>query len=81
MGIYDFVDIDVYCPICGEKLPRFQTKDGNPYLNTVDFRDVDNFYTSCDKCGAWIEFTYSPTSILKREIYDYVMRVSRVGER
>ena len=61
MGLCDNVTgLDLYCPKCGKPLKGWQTKSTpNPYLNDVDFREVYNFYTSCE-CGYRVEFTRKP---------------------
>jgi uncharacterized protein (UPF0212 family) len=54
---YISVDVDVECPVCGEKLGNFETKDGPGAQVTLDFREVDGFYSRCVKCNSVIEFT------------------------
>jgi uncharacterized protein (UPF0212 family) len=53
---YISLDTDVECPICGEKLGNFETKNGPGAQVTLDFREVDNFYSRCTKCNSIIEF-------------------------
>ena len=55
----DFVslDADVECPVCGEKLGNFETKSGPGAQVTLDFREVDSFYSRCTKCNSIIEFS------------------------
>lgn len=65
MGIYDYVNApDIACPKCGVRVHGWQTKDGDVYLNTVEFSSVLNFYTSCPGCKAWIDFTRKPGAVL-----------------
>lgn len=45
------------CPSCDEKLDYWQSKDGKCLCNEIHFQKVDNFYTSCEECGTWVEFT------------------------
>jgi len=54
---YISVDADVECPVCGEKLGNFETKGGPGAQVTLDFRDVNSFYSRCSKCNSIIEFT------------------------
>jgi uncharacterized protein (UPF0212 family) len=54
---YISLDADVECPICGEKLGNFETKSGPGAQVTLDFREVDNFYSRCTKCNSIIEFS------------------------
>ena len=60
MGVFNFVKFSTKCPKCGELITDFQTKDGDLTLRTVDFFEVDNFYSSCDKCNTVIEYTLQP---------------------
>ena len=54
--MFDYVNFECECPICGEKVIGFQTKDGPLLLETLEPLDVNNFYSNCSNCGAWIEF-------------------------
>ncbi len=56
MGMFDYVDFVMDCPKCGEKVTDFQTKDKEQNLQWVHPREVENFYSSCNKCKVWIEF-------------------------
>lgn len=56
MGMYDNVIYKTECPDCKEPLSEFQSKDGPCALVTLEPKDVQNFYTSCPKCGVWVEF-------------------------
>jgi hypothetical protein len=40
MGVFDYVRYEANCPHCGKRLTEFQTKDGDPYMNTVEPKDV-----------------------------------------
>jgi uncharacterized protein (UPF0212 family) len=53
---YVSVDAEVECPVCGEKLGGYETKDGPGIQFTLDFREVDSFYSHCLKCNSIIEF-------------------------
>ena len=55
--MYNYVDYECACPVCHAKVDGFQTKDGDLFFDTVMPERVANFYTSCGKCGCWIEFT------------------------
>ena len=72
MGMFDWVKYEMDCPNCGEKISGFQSKDGMCILAELDFRDVNNFYTSCGKCDTWIEFDREDSSRAKG-IEDYRM--------
>ncbi len=53
---YVSLDVDVECPVCGEKLGNFETKDGPGAQVILDFKEVDSFYSRCGKCHSIIEF-------------------------
>ena len=55
MGMFDDVHFKMDCPVCGEKLSGFQTKDANCELEMIEPDGLCHFYSSC-KCGAWIDF-------------------------
>jgi hypothetical protein len=55
MGMFDWVNYSCDCPVCGELVEGFQSKDSHCLLDNLNPTDVDNFYTSCDGCGSWIE--------------------------
>ena len=56
MGMYDYIKLEINCPKCGAKVDGFQSKDGPCCLAQLEFWEVDNFYSSCKQCGAWIEY-------------------------
>jgi len=70
MGMFNFVKFSTKCPKCGELIIDFQTKDGDLTLRTIEFYEVDNFYSSCDKCGTNVEYTLKP-EIRKLITIDY----------
>ena len=57
MGMFDWIKFQMDCPKCGTMVDGFQSKDGLCCLAELAYWEVDNFYSSCKKCGAWIEFT------------------------
>ncbi len=63
MGMFNWVDYECVCPQCHGKVEKFQTKDSDGYcdLSTVSPSSVSNFYSSCEKCGCWVEFSSIPT--------------------
>lgn len=56
MGMFDYIDFEMKCPNCGELVDDFQSKDSACWMDTISPFDVLNFYSSCKKCGTWIEF-------------------------
>ena len=54
MGMFDWVDYECRCDICKAKVTGFQSKDGNCTLDHVSPFTVNEFYSSCSKCGSWI---------------------------
>lgn len=73
MGMYDGVRTpDIECPVCGELVAGFQSKDGRCMLSEVNYWEVNNFYTHCPICGTWIEF-YRRTSHQEIPLNDYEM--------
>ncbi len=57
MGMYDRVEHECKCPICDNKVNKFQSKDGKCRMEVLNPNEVSNFYAECEKCGAWLEFT------------------------
>lgn len=60
MGMYDYVAVCADCPNCGSALSDFQTKDSDCVMQHVYPGSIWNFYTSCGKCGTWVEFNKPP---------------------
>lgn len=58
MSNIDYIEVDekVECPICGHILDHFETKDGPGSSITLNFIDVDKFYSRCKNCHNLIEF-------------------------
>lgn len=57
MGLFNYVNFSTKCPCCGVDLKDFQSKDGDTIMTTVEPWEVSNFYTSCDFCKCWVEYT------------------------
>jgi len=58
MGMYDKITVppETACIECGYPISGFQSKDGPCLLKTLDYTQVDQFYSSCDNCGHWNEY-------------------------
>ena len=72
--MYDEIKYEMDCPKCGAKITGFQSKDGLCILATLEFWEVDNFYSPCPSCNAWIEFNRK-TSRQPSPIEDYDMTI------
>ncbi|MCK9429494.1 MAG: hypothetical protein M0R17_05780 [Candidatus Omnitrophica bacterium] len=56
MGMFDYVNLRIRCPICKSFIDGFQTKDSHCIMNIVEVEEINNFYAHCSKCHSWIEF-------------------------
>lgn len=54
--MFDYVNVEMDCPYCGEPLDGFQTKDYKNILTCVDPTEVNNFYSFCENCKVLVEF-------------------------
>jgi len=78
MGMFDWIKYEMSCPKCRAKVKGFQSKDGPCILAELEYWEVDNFYSSCKGCGAWIEFTLQRERIRERfQLEDYKMEVGK----
>lgn len=57
--MFDYIKFEMPCPLCKTDLKNFQSKDGPLQLKTLEVKEVEDFYTNCDKCGLWISFQVS----------------------
>jgi len=59
MSHIDYIEVDekVECPICGHILEHFETKEGPGAAITLDFKEINKFYSRCSNCHSLIEFT------------------------
>ena len=73
--MFDWIKLELDCPICGHKLSGFQSKDSSKNLDELEFLEVDNFYTSCENCGVWVEFNLKEEVRKKFTMNDYEMTV------
>lgn len=68
MGMFDDIKYEAPCPVCGDPLTGWQSKDGPCVLDCLTPAELANvsvsgtrrgksalFYTSCDKCDAWVD--------------------------
>jgi RNA polymerase-binding transcription factor DksA len=56
MGMFDWVDFKMQCPVCSRQL-KFQTKDRKEKkLEWVGYKSIKNFYGYCDCCGTSVHF-------------------------
>ena len=57
MGMFDYIKLTIKCPKCGARVDGFQSKDNGCYMTTLDYWEVNNFYSDCEKCG--LEFNFN----------------------
>ena len=89
MGMFDYVHMIIKCPRCGEKVSGFQSKSGDCCLRTLEFWEVDYFYSDCEKCECYIQFEKKenvrkklPISAYKMNSYsEFVPYKGHVGEK
>jgi hypothetical protein len=60
--MFDYVNFECVCPVCKSNVSGFQTKDSDCLLETVEPSAVRHFYSSCSKCGCWINFYAKPVT-------------------
>ena len=58
--MFDWIVFEMECPVCKTKIDDFQSKDGGCSLDNLSPYEVFNFYSSCKKCGTWIDFIRKP---------------------
>jgi len=58
MGMFDWVECKIKCPICGNTITGFQTKDLDRTLRHVEPTEpkLKKWYSFCDNCGLSVEF-------------------------
>jgi hypothetical protein len=61
MGMFDWVNLKMKCPNCGEEINRFQTKDYDCELKTRNPLETNYFYGGCENCETWITFERKQT--------------------
>lgn len=81
MGMFDYVNTGkpVPCPGCGELLTDFQSKDGHCLMDTIPWHQVFSFYTTCQNCGAWVEYVRDRPDPDKLLFPGYTRRVTTRG--
>ena len=82
MGLFNWVNYEMECPECGHLVVGFQTKDESLvtlYLEKVEINQIGKFYSECDECGLWIEFSLKrPPNIT---IDDFEMKTTRFNTK
>lgn len=68
MGLFDYVNFKMPCPRCGSEVGDFQSKSAGCDMVTVEPEAVTNFYSACDNCKAWIEFSRERPESKPREV-------------
>jgi len=57
MGMFDYVNFECICPTCKKNVTDFQSKDGECNLSQLETHEVSNYYSICEFCKTWIEYT------------------------
>jgi hypothetical protein len=52
----EWVKFEMPCPKCGTILKHWESKDRLWEDNSLEYWEVNNFYTECDNCKSFIEF-------------------------
>lgn len=81
MGMFDSINFKMNCPRCKKDMGDFQSKDGPCLLIELEFFEVDNFYTSCNHCLTWVEFTLNKRPNRKLTIKDYDKSVKKTTKK
>jgi len=80
MGMYNWVNFEIECPKCGNKVDGFQSKPWNGEFEWVNPWDVEEFHTQCDNCFTWIEYERKSNNWSGEEwMKDYDCRVELNG--
>lgn len=56
MPYFDFINVRMPCPTCGNEVSHFLSKCGPRRQMTIDPGDVHEFSGTCWKCGMWINY-------------------------
>lgn len=54
MGMFDDVEFEMKCPLCGELIKHFQTKDMLKGLSSYKVKELwtdTKFYSTCENCN------------------------------
>ena len=56
MGLFDYINVEINCPICDSVMTNFQSKDDYCVMGTIGPTTVGHFHAMCPICGAWVDF-------------------------
>ena len=61
MGLFNYVNATHDCWLCDQPVTGWQTKDGDPFMETVEVDEPDLFeyYSSCSYCDANSDYRFS----------------------
>ena len=76
MGMFDHIKLTIKCPKCGNLVSNFQTKNNDCTMASLEFWQVDHFYSNCDNCDIWIEFNLKREAREKFTIGDYDIKLN-----
>lgn len=69
--MFDYVIYKAPCQNCGWSVTGFQTKDADNVLAELTIEELfeynpsARFYSSCDNCKFWNEYTFEPPRAMK----------------
>lgn len=59
MGMFDWVNAEIYCKKCGQKCDC-QSKSGACVLETIDPTTIDAFHAYCSNCRIMYNYSREP---------------------
>lgn len=78
---FDYVNYKTDCPVCGNEVNDFQTKDTGCWFEKIEYWQCDNFYASCEYCNTWIEFKLNRSKVsIPIEAYEIRIELSSKDE-
>jgi hypothetical protein len=73
VGMYDDIEYEAPCPLCGTALTTWQSTDGSQALETLTTRELWDqtrfrgdilYYTNCDSCGTCRDPRHRPVFVV-----------------
>jgi hypothetical protein len=80
MGMFDYVETPpIKCQACDNMITEWQSKDRECILDRLQYWEVENFYTSCNKCKAWNEYQLPRRARQPKPLEDYKLVVDEAS--